>query len=286
MSPLNKLTDCVRKTASLLKSLAKIAIESKKCTVSHADDAERAIIIMGNGPSLSDTIRESEEAILSHPSMSVNFAANADELYALRPRYYILADPIFFSEAPHENVNLLWQNFNSRIDWPMTLFIPATHKAASKKITNRNIRIEFFNPVGVEGFQWLENMAFNSGAGMPRPRNVLIVAIMVAIKMGYKEIYLTGADHSWTRTLEVSEDNLVVTVQPHFYKDNDAEQTRVTSIYKDIRLHQILHSFHVAFKSYFNIRRYADIHGIKIYNATPGSFIDAFERRSLKRISD
>ena len=116
---------------------------------------------------------------------------------------------------------------------------------------------------------------------MARPRNVLIVAIMVAMKMGYRTIYLTGADHSWTRTLEVDDDNTVVSIQPHFYKDNDEEHARVASVYKNIRLHQLLLSFHIAFKAYFTIARYAAHRGVEIYNSTPASFIDAFPRRPL-----
>ena len=46
-------------------------------------------------------------------------------------------------------------------------------------------------------------------------------------------------------------------------------------------LHDILLSFHIAFRAYFDVEDYARHRGIKIYNATPGSFIDAFERREL-----
>ena len=104
---------------------------------------------------------------------------------------------------------------------------------------------------------------------------------MIGLKMGFRQIYLTGADHSWTKTLAVDDDNLVVSIQPHFYKDNQAEHTRVASVYKDIRLHEILLSFHIAFRSYFFVSRYAKTIGASIFNATPGSFIDAFPRRSL-----
>ncbi len=116
---------------------------------------------------------------------------------------------------------------------------------------------------------------------MPRPRNVLIPAIMVGMAMGYKEIFIIGADHTWTRTLEVDDDNNVVSVQPHFYKDNEEEKQRVTSVYRNVRLHDMLLSMHLAFKSYHTIARYARERGVRIVNATPGSFIDAFQRERL-----
>ncbi len=281
-----QITEWAGKMGLTLKSAVKIAIESRRCSVTIAEDNDHPLIIMGNGPSLSDTIRDHSPALLSHPLMAVNFAANTEEFYQLRPKYYVLADPVFFAETKHENVVKLWKNLTEEVNWPMTIFVPAKYKNAISAPSKPNLHIEWFNPIGVEGFRWIENVAFGSGRGMPRPRNVLIVSIMVAIKMGYRSIYLTGADHSWTRTLEVSEDNMVISVQPHFYTDNEAEHSRIASVYKDIHLHQILHSFYVAFRSYFAIKRYADSHGIHIYNATPGSFIDAFERKSLSRLTD
>ena len=116
---------------------------------------------------------------------------------------------------------------------------------------------------------------------MPRPRNVLIPAIMIAIKAGFKTIHLTGADHSWLRTIGVNDNNEVESIQPHFYADDKRELRRSAAEYRGYRLHDILQSFTVAFRSYHEIARFAAKEGVKIYNSTPGSFIDAFERRGL-----
>ena len=96
--------------------------------------------------------------------------------------------------------------------------------------------------------------------------------------MGYKEILIFGADHSWMKTLSVTDGNEVVSIQPHFYKDGEDEQNRVRHEYRNYRLHQIVESFAIAFKSYHDIAQYAASRCIKVYNATPGSFIDAFPR--------
>ncbi len=120
---------------------------------------------------------------------------------------------------------------------------------------------------------------------MPRPRNVLIPSIMIAVKMGYKNIYVAGADHSWTKTLSVNDRNEVVSIQPHFYKEDEKEERRIRTDYLRYPLHQILYSFYVAFRSYFTIQRYAESQGVKIYNVTPGSFIDAFPRTTLSELN-
>ncbi|MDE6308588.1 MAG: hypothetical protein K2L81_00185, partial [Muribaculaceae bacterium] len=238
---------------------------------------EQPLIIMANGPSLAQTIAQYGPTLESHPTMAVNFAANATEFKQLRPRYYVLADPHFFNPQGDNNVHRLIGNLNG-VDHEMTIFIPFGQKL---EIANPRVKVEYFNMVGAEGARWLTTALYRSGRAMPRPRNVLIPAIMIGMLIGYKEIYLTGADHSWMRTLSVDDDNRVVTVQPHFYKDNESEHKRVTSVYANITLPQIIESFYIAFNAYHQIADFATREGVTIYNSTPESFIDAFKRSSL-----
>ena len=67
----------------------------------------------------------------------------------------------------------------------------------------------------------------------------------------------------------MNDNNNVVSVQPHFYADSKAELKRSETEYKGYRLHDILQSFYIAFRSYHTLRRYADRKGIRIYNSTP-----------------
>ncbi len=280
----DRLSDFLSRGASTAKSLVKIALQSKRSNISQAEAARegRPLVIMGNGPSLGRLIATDLPKLSSAMTMSVNFAANADEFTQLRPDLYLLADPHFFTGRDSDtNVRRLYERFNSEVTWPMTLYVPAGHKGADLGIHNSHIRVENFNFVGAEGFECFERVVYGAGLAMPRPRNVLIPALMTAMRAGFKEIYLVGADHGWLSTLSVTEDNEVVSIQPHFYKDNDSEKKRVASVYRDVRLHDILLSFHLAFKSYHSVNRYAQSKGCNIYNSTPGSFIDAFPRREL-----
>jgi hypothetical protein len=68
-------------------------------------------------------------------------------------------------------------------------------------------------------------------------------------------------------------------VQPHFYKEDEREQSRVVSVYRNVKLHEVIYSFYVAFRSYHEIASYANYCGITIYNITPNSYIDAFPRK-------
>ena len=167
----------------------------------------------------------------------------------------------------------------------MNLFVPAkvnlSGDVAAVLAENKHISIVRYNLTPVEGAQWLENWAFARGLGMPRPRNVLIPSLMIALRCGYERIYVAGADHSWTKTLSVDDNNNVVSIQPHFYREDDKEVKRVNTEYMRYPLHQILYSFYVAFRSYHTIQRFATHIHRQIINITPDSFIDAFPREKM-----
>lgn len=283
----DKISEILSKTGQSIKSLAKLALLSRRATVTRADRGTRPLIVLGNGPSLAANIAEDMELLRSSDTLTVNFGGNTPEFRMIRPKYYLLMDPHFFT-APFSDPNVprLYRNLNDTVNWDMTLFIPVGRDPKVTGITNPRIRIERFNPIGVEGFGWLERAAFDTARGLPRPRNVLIPSIMTGIWLGYKEIYLLGADHSWLKTLDVDDDNTVVSIQPHFYSDGEDEHRRVASLMKGIRLHELLWGFHLAFKGYHSIRNYASQRGVNIYNATHGSYIDAFPRRDIKEIDN
>lgn len=278
------ITRFCEQTFDTAKSVAKIILLSRRSRVGRADDVNRPLIIMGNGPALSGAIAGNKAEFEAADLLAVNYAAKSDEFYALRPRYYVLIDPAFFADDGSENVRKLWEDLSTRVDWRMTVYVPAGVKIPVS-FSGTTVDLQRINPIGVDGYRWFRNKAFDLGLGMPRPRNVLVPSIMTAMRLGYRRIYLAGADHSWTKTLSVNDLNEVISIQPHFYKDNEEEHRRVATVYRNYRLYEIMFSFYLAFKAYFIIKEYAEKRGIAIYNSTPDSFIDAFERRPLTDIT-
>ena len=266
-------------------SVAKIIFQSRPCDTPPQAKSDEELVILGNGPSLNDTMTNNKEFLLARHLLAVNFAANTPIFTELKPKFYMLTDPVFFNRMELVNVQQLWRNFAETVDWEMTLFIPTKAKKKgdwfNNVIKNKNITICTYNMTPVEGVQWFENMSYNHHWGMPRPRNVLIPSIMQGIAMRYKTIYLAGADHSWLKTLSVDDDNRVVSIQPHFYKEAKSEEERIKKDYMNIPLHQVLESMYIAFRTYHVIRRYADYRGVKVLNITPNSFVDAFARLKI-----
>jgi hypothetical protein len=267
------------------KSLLKITLGGSSAAASSPiwnseSSTSEPLYILGNGPSLRQNIDNDLALLTNSRTLAVNFAANSPEFQQLKPNFYVLADPHFFNRQDDSNVALLLKNL-SAVTWEMTLFVPTKSTLPTTLLQHPYITVCHFNFVAIEGFEWLEHIAFKHRLGMPRPRNVLIPSIMIGIWLGFHNIYLLGADHSWLKTLSVDDNNRVVSIQPHFYKEDAKEEQRISATYVNIRLHEVLKSFYIAFQSYHRLQRYASTIGVNVFNATPGSMIDAFPRRSI-----
>ncbi|MDE5585643.1 MAG: hypothetical protein K2I92_04770 [Muribaculaceae bacterium] len=266
-------------------SLGKVMLLSRRPSPA-GEPKKGSLIIMGNGPSLRETIANHTEILKTATTLAVNFAANTDTYRELQPNLYVLADPHFFrtgadGKSSDQNVMRLWENIAST-DWPMTLYVPCKAKLPEAICKNSNITVKRYNLTPGEGLRGLVHWLYRQGLAMPRPRNVLIASIMVALREGYRDIRIVGADHTWSRDLWVDDKNRVISVQKHFYKDNEKEFERVAQEYAGYHLHDILNSLTIAFRSYHQIADYAGSIGAKIINCTPGSFIDAFPRAQLE----
>lgn len=274
----------MKKAIDSILTLGKVMVKSRRTKGGHPASHGERLIIMGNGPSLADTVKENMPLLQSSDTMAVNFAANTEYFREIKPRHYVLADPHFFTSGD-SNVDRLTENL-LLTDWEMTLHIPrsARNSRLAREMEAKGIEIRCFNMTPAEGYDFVCQPLYRNGLAMPRPRNVMIPALMEGIREGYGEILITGADHTWPHTLFVDDSNRVVTVQPHFYKEDPKELDRIAEAYKGIRIHQVLESMSVAFRSYHQIEKYAASRGVRIYNCTPGSLIDAFERAELALI--
>ncbi|MDE6310477.1 MAG: hypothetical protein K2L96_01495 [Muribaculaceae bacterium] len=276
----------LEKIGATLKGATKVLLLSRPSGAGRCKRRGGRIFILGNGPSLREALEKHGQQLAGQPCLGVNFALNSPEITALRPTFYVLADPHFFrTPGSDANVDKLWHNLRAT-DWDMRLYVPARYASAARQRLGDGSKtmVKAFNAVGVEGFESWTHAVYSLGLGMPRPRNVLIPSLMLAIREGFDEIIVLGADHSWMKTIGVTEENEVVSIQPHFYAEDSREESRVRHEYRGYRLHEIVESFAVAFRAYHQIGAFARSRGALIVNATPGSFIDAFPRTTLEKI--
>jgi len=278
-SYINIIEDSLSKLGETILSFFKIALLSRSVHNNSINKTEeRDCVVLGNGPSLKTLIETHKDFLEDKDLIAVNYAVLSDYYTSIRPQYYIVADKAFFKDPVH--CNRLFDTLAAKTDWDMTLFIPATAKSDPTwrlKLHKRpNIKFEYFNMTPVEGFNWFSHWAFDENLGLPRPRNVLIPAIMTALRLKPRNIYVAGADHSWLRDIYIGDDNRLYENFQHFY-----DQKTGSAYPETYHLHNMLYNLYITFKSYHIIEHYAKKIGIKIYNITEGSYIDAFERKKI-----
>jgi len=249
-------------------------------------------VILGNGPSLTDSLERYKNQLAVHDMVAVNSFACTDFFTEIEPRFYIMNAKVLF--WPDERIsqfyidlrNDIFSSMKNKISWDMYLMVPFQAKK-SKEFqgllqSNPLIHPLYFNQNAAEGFKFFKHFLFRRKLGMPRPHNVLIPSIINMINLGYKEIYLIGADHSWLAEISVNENNEAFVHQKHFYDENTSKPTKMEDRgVRPRRLHEILDKFYLTFKGYWEIAEYAEKSRVKIYNASEVSMIDAFERRKL-----
>lgn len=287
---LQKLSDFLIKIFQTFFSLIKIVLLSKYFTrLKNKHISEKECVILANGPSLNNDLEINRKFINERIKFCVNFFALSDEYEKIKPEYYVLAAPEFWLNKTTEffknQRDRLIDNLITKTNWELTLLIP--HKAkksllVNSVIKNNKIKIKYYNNTPVEGFQKIVNYLFKLNLGMPRPHNVLIPAIFLALNIGYKKIYIFGADHSWHEEIKVNEFNQATVDHGHFYDNSEVRMPMYKLDGKEYHLHDIFRKLHYAFKGYFILKEYAKFLNAKIYNASSKSYIDAFERILIK----
>lgn len=249
-------------------------------------------LILANGPSLNKLIEQHHHFMLDKTLVCVNFFPNTDYFTKYRPAYHVISAPeLWRNDAIPIYLNLskeLFDNIARKTSWDLTLFIPfeaKRYEAWQQPLSNNTfVHITYYNPTPIEGYFWFCKKIFDWQWGMPRPHNVLIPSLMLSMKKGFKNIYIWGADHSWLKEISVNDNNQVLVNQKHFYDENTSIPQPMNKLNGTRRLHEVLIKFVHAFKGYFDINKYASSKGIQIFNATPGSFIDAFKRIKIDEL--
>lgn len=259
------------------------------------DTAKGDIYILATGPSLNPVLQQHAAFFHDKKTMCVNHFALSDYYSIIQPSYYLLLDPLYFADPQKlEPANLkaqilsLIEKIKTKTHWPIIFLAPAHTAKKSFFIQhiqqNSHIHVHFFNYIVMEGFpQWIYPF-YRSGKGMPQCQNVCVAAAFLSTIMGFHNIYLLGADHSWHTDIRVNQQNEVVIVDKHFY---DAHETSERVMYKDpihkirFTMAELFLAWHKVFAGYEKVNAFSRSQGKNIYNATTESFIDAFPRKTL-----
>jgi len=249
--------------------------------------SDKDIFILGNGPSLKNNLKNNLDILKRKNTFCLNDFCMSDSFNSIKPNYYILLDPVYFRQ---KNISLtflaLQKNiFNAlleKVSWKMILFIPIITDMHDHWNTlsqqNKNIDIRFINTCSAKGFNKIIFYLYEKNYSMPASQNVLLGAIFLSLNMGYEKIYLLGADHSWTKDLCVNDKNQLYIIDKHFYGEKQTLFYKGNKSKEIWKMHEILSAWSRTFEGYFQLEEYSKYINKRIYNLTPNSYIDAFEK--------
>ena len=251
------------------------------------DRKGRAVSIIANGPSARDIVNNRRDLLKDTDLLVLNNFGNQDYFFELKPKYYILLDPIFFdlsfiNKGLDEKTNngswnegkKLKENF-IKVDWDMTLLLPSgwTNTNVLKQYANNtHIKVVQYNATRVLGFDGFQNRMYYRGEGIPSSRNVIIPAMIALGIMGYKTIYLYGCEFSWTKTMDVDHKNGKMFFNDSHLYSNDENRYFGKGAYL-----WWLKVITEDLEATDQVAKFANKYGIHIVNRTKGSFIDSFD---------
>ena len=200
--------------------------------------------IIGHGPSIRmsdlDTISKAGIA-----SFGMNYMSDMINNSSWRPDYYVVCDKAV--EDIYEKTR--WDEYTKG----KCFIADMNKKFLEGNTSDKNIRYHSIrNTVGGKT-EFSDDVSRKVCFGA----TVAYDCIQFAVYLGFKQIYLLGMD-----LVPYKKDDVSPSQYTHFYKGNDNGKLWINIIVN----------------AYESAKCYAEQHGIKIYNATRGGYLEVFER--------
>lgn len=214
--------------------------------------SNKRCFIIGNGPSL---VTDDLEKLKNEICFGSHRVYQIFERTDWRPNYYFAQDAKLISDSAKE--------INEKIKCEK--FLCSIPRVKIPKIKNANYIQIFLEDFYPQLPKFSEDMSLGFYEGF----TVSYMCLQMAVYMGFKEIYLLGIDHNYSVNMLADGTIAHSDVKDHF-DDND----KITNIPQTFK----------SSLAYVAAAKYAQEHNIKIYNATRGGKLEAFERIDFDKI--
>lgn len=243
--------------------------------------------ILANGPSLKATMEDIQNNLDKYADddfCAVNYLSDSDLFSLVKPKYYVLSDPQFFTDK-HKNSHkaaLMLEGMNKKVTWDMNLYVPILYfKQFVLKMTNPNIVVVPMHTRQYIGSERLRFWFYKHGLGDGEFGTVVQNAIYTMINLHYKYIKLYGVDHNFFDNLVLNDKNQVCSLQTHFYDKEGEKQVPVPimlGLGEPPMVHEFLEYYGYLFRGHKILNDYARYMGCEIINCTPNSLIDSYRK--------
>lgn len=215
--------------------------------------------IIGNGPSL-----KAEDLTRLYETGEISFAFN--RIFHIfkdtpwRPTYYISQDEKMLAGSIAE-VNA----------------IEAKHKFIPIEMRYYyGIDLDSITPFHISSKNEVSTPGFSEDIvkGVENSMTVVYTAIQFAVYMGIKEIYFIGVDHHFHTSINAQGEIVIDPTAKDYFSD----------AYNEDKKDLYIPNTDLSTLTFIAAKRYADAHGIKIYNATRGGKLEVFERKDFNSV--
>lgn len=248
----------------------------------------KSCCILGNGPSLIHQLEDSDFLYQQEDLFVVNNFALTDYYKKIKPKYYVFADPCYWDSKCYNAEFLKSQDVLRKIgketDWEMNIIAPIDAEICFNDYFKNNLKIKlhFFKAKTLNpSYKKISHYLYTKDFICPQYQNVLIISCFLALNIGFKQINIFGAEHSWTESIRVNSLNEVCLQDKHFY-ELEAKLSPWINIRGNVyKMDEVLVDLAKMFKGYYYILDYSNFKQASIFNCTPNSYIDAFERKKI-----
>ncbi len=117
------LSDFMNQAIASCISIFKIIIRTKFDLKLPKASVENCLIL-GNGPSLKQSLEKDLDMFKKSTLMCVNNFAASAEFTMLKPSYYVILDPGFFIDKQRKDIVETFGILKNNVDWELTSFYP------------------------------------------------------------------------------------------------------------------------------------------------------------------
>ena len=275
----------------LLASRVKYGVRfmrSKATIYSHKPSRE-SLFVFANGPSLSKDVKRYHPSIMTSDRMFVNYSALSPLFEEFKPNYYLLLDPLFFTDdsvvddVTKEKRRFLIETFRSKVSWVMYIIVPKRALSSMLvKLARENSCIEvlwFDDKLERPDINDVDYSGWASGRVSPPGQTVINTAVYLGIFWRYHKVCLIGADMTLHKTVSVEQStNLLYKEDEHFYGKDSLKYVTDPSCNN---IGAWLYAVAKMFIWHRRLREFADTQGVRVINASSFSYVDAYERDGL-----
>lgn len=237
--------------------------------------------VLANGPSINE---ENLEHLNGEYVITVNQMIRKPEFVNLAPIANIWADPAYFDENMPEESKKEFSNLFERsckVTNSILNFVPIN---ARSFIMNRGLEVEgvrYFDPALSFYNGYSKSISFDKM--MPGFQNIVQYAIVLAIYMGFKEIYILGCDSTGI----ITKINSVLGEEIedcYTYDLGKKGQNYVNSLLDYFTIEEQFAGWTKTFQLYEELNKYCVDNGIILANCSKRTIIQSIPRRSMESV--